>query len=105
MRFRPMRIVPCGSVPCGQSHGVPTASRHTHTHAPSSPPPLQHTHTCISEMRTFPTAVNAQFHKMREASNGQNPLLTQEQQNWLKMQNLIAATSLEVSLGQHCSLC
>ncbi len=96
MRFSPMRSV-SWSTHCQQTH--------THTRTIITTTTTTHTHTCISEMRTFPTAVNAQFHKMREASNGQNPLLTQEQQNWLKMQNLIAATSLEVSLGQHCSLC
>jgi len=35
------------------------------------------------------------FHEMREESQGQSPLLSQEQQYWLTVQNLIADTEIE----------
>lgn len=37
-----------------------------------------------------------QFQEMKEANDGKSPLLTQEQQQWLQVQRLLASATVEV---------
>lgn len=41
-------------------------------------------------------SVAVQFHEMKQESDGQSPLLTQEQQQWITVQHMVVSTSVEV---------
>lgn len=53
--------------------------------------------TSESHTSHAPTGVSIdKFHQMKAQSSGQSPLLTPEQQQWLTIQKMLAATQLEV---------